>query len=42
MIHAITRLMADSRFRLALLLLLMSGVMFACDDPWEPLPPWEH
>jgi hypothetical protein len=44
MIETATRLVTDPRFRLTLLLLvlLLSGVMFGCDDPWEPLPPWEH
>lgn len=42
MIQIAVRILADPRVRLALLLLVMSGLLFACDDPWEPLPPWEH
>ena len=42
MIQNVAHLVAHPRFRLALILLLMSGLMLACDDPWEPLPPWEH
>jgi hypothetical protein len=42
MIHAVARLIADPRFRLALILLLMAGIALGCDDhdwqrvPWPP------
>lgn len=40
MVKTAARLVADPRFRLALLLfvLLMSGVMLGCDDPWDKFP----
>lgn len=42
MIEVAARLVASPRFRLMLLMLLMSMILLACDEPWDKFPAHNH